>query len=293
MESFSQQLSDSVMSYYESFVVQLPSVGVAFIVFLVLWTLSQWLSKLAGQAYRSRVEDQLLAKFLTRLTKAIFFVIIFAVVLQILGLGKAASGLLAGAGIGAFVIGFAFKDIGENLLAGIMLAFNRPFDIGHTVEVDGVTGSVVALNLRNTRIKTFDGKDVFIPNSSMIKNKVTNFVLDGFLRQDFAIGLDYDEEIEDARKIIHQQLKNIPGILQDEKPPSVHLTAFDASSKALTVYYWIDTFDSRYSGLEIKTQAMSSCLFALSKAGYYMPGDILELKGYKGLKSSIKVEKAS
>ncbi|MEM8585654.1 MAG: mechanosensitive ion channel family protein [Bacteroidota bacterium] len=293
MESFSQQLSDSVMSYYESFVAQLPSVGVAFIVFLVLWTLSQWLSKLAGQAYRSRVEDQLLAKFLTRLTRALFFVIIFAIVLQILGLGKAASGLLAGAGIGAFVIGFAFKDIGENLLAGIMLAFNRPFDIGHTVEVDGVTGSVVALNLRNTRIKTFDGKDVFIPNSSMIKNKVTNFVLDGFLRQDFAIGLDYDEEIEDARKIIHQQLKNIPGILQDEKPPSVHLTAFDASSKALTVYYWIDTFDRRYSGLEIKTQAMSNCLFALSKAGYYMPGDILELKAYRGLESNIKVEKAS
>lgn len=292
MESFSQQLTASIQEYYESFVAQLPSLGIAVIVFLVLWTISQWLTKLAGQAYNNRIEDKLLAKFLTRLTKALFFVIIFAIVLQILGLGGAASGLLAGAGISAFVIGFAFKDIGENLLAGIMLAFNRPFDIGHTVEVDGITGNVVALNLRNTRIKTFDGKDVFIPNATLIKQNVTNFVLDGFLRQDFAIGLDYDEEIEDARLIIHEQLKDIPGILQDEKPPSIHLTSFDASSKALTVYYWIDTFDKRYSGLEIKTQAMSNCLFALSKAGYYMPGDILELKGYKDQEPKMKVEKA-
>ncbi|MEL7376899.1 MAG: mechanosensitive ion channel family protein, partial [Bacteroidota bacterium] len=279
--------------YYEGFVAQLPRVGLALIIFFVLWSVSKGLIRWAGKAYSERVDDQLLARFLTRLTRAVLFIITFAAVLQVLGLGKAASGLLAGAGISAFVIGFAFKDIGENLLAGIMLAFNRPFDIGHTVEVDGVTGSVVALNLRNTRIKTFDGKDVFIPNASMIKNRVTNFVLDGFLRQDFSIKLDATDQVDQAREIIKQQLDDIPGILQEEKAPSVHLTELGPNQKNLTAYYWIDTFDQRYSGLEMKTQALNRCQTALIEAGYYLPGDVLELKGYKDQRPNMMVDKAS
>jgi small conductance mechanosensitive channel len=62
-----------------------------------------------------------------------------------IGLGDAVAGLLAGAGVTAIIVGFAFKDIGENLLAGIMLAFNRPFNIGNVVEIDGFVGTVKAL----------------------------------------------------------------------------------------------------------------------------------------------------
>ncbi|HAZ24509.1 MAG TPA: mechanosensitive ion channel protein MscS, partial [Algoriphagus sp.] len=100
------------------------------------------------------------------------------------------SGLLAGAGITAFVIGFALKDIGENFLAGILLAFKRPFKVGDTVDINGIRGVVLNLNLRDTQIKTPDGKDVFIPNATIIKNPLVNFTIDGFLRYDFIVGLD-------------------------------------------------------------------------------------------------------
>ncbi|MEL6805891.1 MAG: mechanosensitive ion channel family protein, partial [Bacteroidota bacterium] len=146
---------------------------------------------------------------------------------------------------------------------------------------------------RNTRIKTFDGKDVFIPNASMIKNRVTNFVLDGFLRQDFSIKLDATDQVDQAREIIKQQLDDIPGILQEEKAPSVHLTELGPNQKNLTAYYWIDTFDQRYSGLEMKTQALNRCQTALIEAGYYLPGDVLELKGYKDQRPNMMVDKVS
>ncbi|MEM9835517.1 MAG: mechanosensitive ion channel family protein [Bacteroidota bacterium] len=281
MENFTQQLTESILGYYQLFVNWLPRIALAVVVYLVLWYISRQLTKLAGKQFTERVDDQLLARFLTRLLRTFLAVLVFATILQVLGLGNIAAGLLTGAGIGAFVIGFAFKDIGENLLAGIMLAFHRPFSIGHVIEVDGVTGSVVALNLRNTQVKTFDGKDVFIPNSIMLKQKVTNFVIDGFLRQDFKLRLDFNDDVEKAREIVLTTLASIPGVLQETKPPSVHLMDMDTSSKQLTAFYWIDTFDSKVSGLEVKTQAIAQSLIALNKAGFYRPGDIIELKSYQ------------
>lgn len=279
--SFSEQVAQAFQDYFNLLVSLLPKVGLALVVFIILWFISRWLTKVAGRQFQERVEDQLLARFLRRLTRILLFVLSFAIVLNILGLGGIAAGLLTGAGIGAFVIGFAFKDIGENLLAGIMLAFYRPFNIGHVVEVGGVTGSVVGLTLRNTQIKTFDGKDVYIPNAQIIKNKLTNFVIDGFLRQDYNIELDQASAIEPARQIIIDVLSGIPGILQETKAPSVHLTDLGKHTKTLTAYYWLDTFDSQYSGLEIKTQALAQSFDALQAAGYYLPGEIVELKNYR------------
>ncbi|MEM7575553.1 MAG: mechanosensitive ion channel domain-containing protein [Bacteroidota bacterium] len=292
--SFSEQVAQAFQDYFNLLVSLLPKVGLALVVFIILWFISRWLTKVAGRQFQERVEDQLLARFLRRLTRILLFVFSFAIVLNILGLGGIAAGLLTGAGIGAFVIGFAFKDIGENLLAGIMLAFHRPFNIGHTIEVIGVTGSVIALNLRDTQIKTFDGKDVYIPNAQIIKNKLTNFVIDGFLRQDYNIELDQAGAIEPARQIIIDVLSGIPGILQEAKAPSVHLTDLGKNTKTLTAYYWLDTFDSQYSGLEIKTQALAQSFDALQAAGYYLPGEIVELKTYRdqSLMTSEKKESA-
>ena len=88
--------------------------------------------------------------------------------------------MLAGAGISAFIIGFALKDIGENFLAGIILAFKRPFRVGDIVDINGLKGKVLTLNLRDTQIKTGDGKDVFIPNAVIIKNPLSILPSMGF-----------------------------------------------------------------------------------------------------------------
>ena len=102
----------------------------------------------------------------------------------------------------AIVIGFAFKDIGENFLAGVMMAFNRPFRIGDTIKSGDVEGKIVELSLRDTHIKTFDGKDVYVPNGQILKNPVYNYTIDGFLRHQFSIGIDYNSDIKKARDLI-------------------------------------------------------------------------------------------
>lgn len=290
MEKFINDLVANLQTYYESFVDVLPKLILAFLVFAVLLFIANRTRSVVNTRLSHRMDDPLLARFLGTVAKTMIVLVALLLVLRIIGLGSLATGLLSGAGVSAFVIGFAFKDIGENFLAGIMMAFDRPFNVGDTVELSGEKGKVVALNLRNTQIKSFDGKDIFIPNANILKNAVTNYTIDGFLRYDFNIGLDYGSDVSEATKIILETLKDVSGILQEQKQPSVSLGSLDSSTFTLTAYYWLDTYDPEISSGAIKTRAVDKVLTNLEKAGFYMPGDIIEMKTYKGVEVEKKAE---
>ncbi len=268
-------------TYYAQLISLLPKVLLASIVFAFFYFLANRSRNFVNARLTNNMDDPLLATFLSRVVKIAIVIIALLFALQILGLAGIATGLVTGASVSAIVIGFAFKDIGENFLAGIMLAFNRPFRVGDTVELDGYTGTVVALNLRNSRIKTFDGKDIFIPNANVIKNPVVNYTMDGFLRYDFTIGLDYGADVNKAISIILETMQQIPGILQEKKNISVSVSKLGTSTLDLKVYYWLNTFDASVSSGDVKTQAVQQTLDALTAAGFYLPGNIVEVKNYK------------
>ncbi|MCB9351735.1 MAG: mechanosensitive ion channel family protein [Lewinellaceae bacterium] len=282
MENFWNDLLDQMRTYYESVVALMPKLALGVLLILVFWYLSSLFKRWSGKWLRVRMDDPLLAVFLSRLVKATFITIGLLAFLQVVGLGNAAGSLLAGAGISAFVIGFAFKDIGENFLAGILMAFKRPFRIGDVIESGDIKGEIIGLSLRDTQVKTFDGKDVYIPNGLILKNPIINYTIDGFLRQEFDVGLDYGSDISQAIKVILGALAKVPGILQNEKAPSVLVNELGSSSLNLKAYYWLDTFDHNVSGLEVKNQAVEHTLLALDAAGFNLPGTIIEIKNYNG-----------
>ncbi|MEL6925241.1 MAG: mechanosensitive ion channel family protein, partial [Bacteroidota bacterium] len=272
----------NVQGYYSTFIELLPKLAIAVLVFLFMLFVARRMQSFVTGRLSARMDDPLLARFLARAVKYVLVVVGLLLVLYIVGFGAAAASVLTGAGVGAFVIGFAFKDIGENLLAGVMLAFNRPFRVGDVVELNGTKGKVVTLNLRDTQIKTFDGKDIFIPNAAIIKGNVINYTLDGFMRYDFDLGLDYGSDVNQAQAMVIKALSSIEGVLKSNgKQPSVHLTSLGSSTMNLTVYYWVDTFDDRNPALSVKTEVLEKVLTIMDEAGFYLPGDILELKNYK------------
>jgi len=287
IEVLLQDIWQNLQSYYGSLIVLLPKIIVASIIFAFFYMLANRSRTLVNNRLSKRMDDRLLVIFLGQVTKIVLLIVAFLIALQVLGLAGIASGIVTGASVSAIVIGFAFKDIGENFLAGIMLAFNRPFQVGDTVELDGHKGNVVALNLRNARIKTADGKDIFIPNANVIKNPVVNYTMDGFLRYEFVIGLEYGADIEEAMRIIKEELKDISGILHEEKMPSVVVSNLGTSSLELTVYYWLNTFDNTVNGSQVKMEAVSRVLTALDQADFYLPGDVLEMKNFKGERLSV------
>lgn len=280
MDTFFDDLSGTFSTYYEQFVNVAPRFVFGVGVFLLLYVVIGWVKRLTQTRLFSRMDDPLLAKFLGRILKVLLTFAAFMVALQIIGLTGIVTGLFTGASVSALIIGFAFKDVGENFIAGIMLAFNRPFRVGDYVELDGQRGKVVALNLRDTQIKSYDGRDIFIPNAGIVKNPVVNYTIDGFLRKEFTIGIDYGSDVSESIRLILDTLDGIDGILKEERKPSVAVQELGASSINLTVYFWYDTFDPKINVVQITNRAVDAVVERLTSAGVYLPGDVIELKNY-------------
>lgn len=283
MDQFINDLWIQLQEYYDSFVALFPKLVMAAIAFSFLFMLANRGSGLVRTNLTRRMDDPLLAQFLARVVKISLMLFAIMVVLNIIGLGGIAAGFFTGASVSAIIIGFAFKDIGENFLSGIILAFNRPFRVGDTVELNNIKGVVVSLNMRNTQIKSFDGKDIYIPNANVIKNPVVNYTIDGFIRDEFTIGLDYGSDMHKAIQILKSTIQEVEGVLQEEKKPNVFIKDLNTSTLDITVQYWRDTFDSKFSALDIRTNAINNSLTALNDGGFYLPGDIVELKNYNNI----------
>ncbi|SDD28477.1 Mechanosensitive ion channel [Algoriphagus faecimaris] len=262
--------------------------AIAIAILIVFYLVANLLQRLLRKRLMRRMDDPLLANFLSVIFRLLILLIGFMVVFRVVGLTGVVSGLLAGAGITAFVIGFALKDIGENFLAGILLAFKRPFRVGDVVDINGISGKVVTLNLRDTQIKTADGKDVFIPNANIIKNALVNFTIDGYLRYDFVIGLDYGSDYQGAMDLIIQEVSQVKGVLSEVKQPNIWIADLAESTLNLRVTFWVDTFNPTVSDLKVKSQVIIRVLQALEKAGYNLPSRILELKNHQNLPLSIQ-----
>ena len=278
--TFFDNVWSQLETYYEDFAAVVPKLILATIIFLLFYFVAIRSHRVVKKRLTARMDDPLLAGFIARAVRIGLIIVASMIFLKVVGLTDIAAGLVTGASVSAIVVGFAFKDIGENFLAGIMLAFNRPFRVGDFVELNGYEGKVVSLNFKNTQIKTLDGKDIYIPNANIIKNPVINFTIDGFLRYDFVIGIDYDSDVGKAIEIILSVLSAVPGILDGEKAPRVSILSLSPSTLNLTVFYWLDTFDQKYHWQEVKTDATEKVLTALVKNGFYLPGDIIELKNY-------------
>lgn len=279
IENFSDGLQTSIGEIWQAFVANLPKTVLAITIFVGMVFLAVRVSRFIRFRLNKKAHDQLFAGFIAQATKYVLILIALMVCLQVLDLSGIAGGLLAGAGVSALIFGFAFKDIGENFLSGIILAFDRPFRTDDTIVIDNFMGNVKNLNFRTTHIKTFDEKDVFIPNSIMVKQPLTNLTRDGKLRLDFVVGIAYEDDVEEAIRLISQTVSGCDDILKDVPPFSV-VEDFAASTVNLRVYFWTDTDDYRKGVLITKSAIMGKVKTNLVANGFTLPANIVDLKVY-------------
>jgi small conductance mechanosensitive channel len=269
--------------FIEKMVELIPQIGIGLLVLFLFISLSWLIKRVVTKRVKPKTKNPLLAQFLGKIVALIITIVGFVLFLNIIGLGGIAKHIMAGAGITTFVIGFAFKDIGENFLSGILMAFKSPFKIGDLIETEGTVGYVYELNMRESILKTLDGKDVYIPNSQIIKAPLFNYTIDGFMRYELALGIDYSTNLNSITEIIKDTLNEIDEVLQGEKKPVVVIDEFAASTINLRVLYWIDTFKSKSRAfhLNIKSKVMIKMMENLNKNNIYLPADIVEIKNYK------------
>jgi len=280
MNKFTNVFSD----FYIDFTNKLPTILIALVVLTIGFLIAGGLKKLIQKKIKPRLKNTLSADFISQGISFIVKLVVIVIVFNLLGFNNFTSQILAGAGILTFVLGFAFKDIGENFLAGILLAFKSPFRLKDLIESGSVLGYVQELNLRETLVKTPDGKDVFIPNGQILKNPLINYTLDGFLRYEFVIGLDYNSNLANGIKIISDSVSEINEVLNTKnKKTTVLIDELTASTVNFKILFWIDTFQSTSKTYHnsIRSAVIDKVVQNLLKNEFYLPSTIVEIKKYK------------
>ncbi|WP_029035105.1 mechanosensitive ion channel family protein [Salinimicrobium terrae] len=274
-------VTESFENFYDGLIEQLPLIGMGLFIIILGVLLGTWIGNFAQARISNRTKDPLMSKFLGKSIRLLFIIIAIMIGLRAAGLGGIATGLLTAAGASAVVLGFAFKDIGENFIAGIILSFNRPFNINDTVQVGDNFGKIKALEFRYTKIKTFDGRDVYIPNSDVLTDPVTNFTEDGYFRWDFVVGIAYENNILEAKRLIMEVLQSQPDVFEDGDHQNFVIEDELASSTVnLKVFFWVNTKDYRRIALIEKGNVIRAVKEALEQNGFYLPANIQELKLY-------------
>ncbi len=256
MQRFLSDIWGETIQYYDAFVVLVPKLVVAILIIVLTWFVARQLRRVSDRGFKRQMEDPLLARFLANLVRTVVIIIGVTLALKTMGFGGVTASILAGAGITAFVIGFALRDIGENFLAGIIMAFKRPFRVGDFVESGPIKGKVVALNIRETQIKTEDGKDVFIPNGIIIKNPLINYTIDGFLRYDLVLAIPEGVEEKHAIQRIVESVNSVEGVLKKRRKTIVDISGIAPGRLEVRLSYWIDNFSARERVGKIRSEVM-------------------------------------
>ncbi|NOX85846.1 MAG: mechanosensitive ion channel family protein [Chlorobi bacterium] len=174
-------------------------------------------------------------------------------------------GLLAGTlGVG---IGFGLQGIVANFIAGLVLAFERPIQVGDTIEVNGMMGDVVSIGVRSSSIRTFDGSEVIIPNSTLITNDVINWTLsDRKKRRDIQVGVAYGTDPHKVLEIIKKVANEHPNVLKTPAPWAL-FDGFGDSALNFRIRIWT-TMDT---GMTTKSEVAIAIYDALQEAGIQIP----------------------
>jgi small conductance mechanosensitive channel len=280
-----QEFTTIAHTYWTQFLFVLPRLLVAAVLLAMVWLASGRLRGYLTTKLAAHSADPLLTNFLTQVGRWLLVLGGLLLALQIIGFSGVVGGLMGGLGLSAFLVGFAFKDIAENFLAGVILAFNRPFNVRDSIQVKEHIGRVMELNLRTTRIKTYDGKDIYVPNSVLLKESVTNFTRDGFIRQDFMLGIDYDADVPTVIQTIKDQIRLEAEVLQEAPhEPFVIVDELATSTVNLKVFFWAESEEYRRGVLELRSRVMNRVKTVLIAAdNVSLPSDIVEVQFPKNM----------
>ena len=210
-------------------------------ILLAAWFISRLLSKAARRALEiSPSNSQLLNDFIVNIIHKVVMLVGLLVGLSALEVNVGP--IMAIVGAAGFVVAFALQGTLSNFASGIMLMLYRPYDIGDSVEVAGIKGTVKSMTLVSTSIITADNRMMVVPNNSIWGNVITNATHSETRRVDMTFGIGYDDDIEQAEHIMNKILSEHPLVLQDPAP-TVALNELADSTVNFNCRPWVKTED--------------------------------------------------
>lgn len=255
---------------------RVPYIIIAFVTFVIFWLLTKLFKLFVRKTLENRsYTRQNLVLVLNRVGTVLILFLGFLVALVIAIPGFTPGQLMGALGIGSVAIGFAFKDIFQNLLSGILILLSEPFRIGDDIIVNNLEGTVVDIQIRATFLRSPDGRRIVIPNATVYTSPVTVNTAYSQRRCEFVVGIGYDDDVQQARQVILDILNNNRNVLS-QPGFTVNVMALADFSVNLQVRWWVDTKEILMSACVSEIQAAVKQAF--NEQGISIPYPTQELK---------------
>lgn len=258
-----------IMGMIEGLIARIPHIVVGAIVFVFFYLASRGINLLVRQlTYRSRLSSHA-GLVLGRLSQWFTVTLGLFVSLVIMLPGFTPGQLVQLLGISSVAIGFAFRDILQNFLGGILLLVTEPFRIGDQIVVGNFEGTVEDIQARATTIMTYDGRRVVIPNADLFTDSVIVNTAFDRRRLEYDFGIGYGDDIDLAKQLVLEALNDVEGVLQEPRP-DVLVVGLGDFSVDLRVRWWI-TPPRRSDALDTQDLVITAIKTALEKNGIDLP----------------------
>lgn len=260
-----KQLSD----YADAFWRALPQIGAALLVLLVTWLVVAIVQRVmrAGLG-RVRMRRSLI-DVLQMVASVGIWLLGSLIAITIAFPSVTPADALTALGLGSVAIGFAFKDVFENFLAGLLILVREPFRLDDYIYCEDVEGQVKEITIRDTHIRRTDGQLVVMPNAILFKNPVVIRTAQDLRRTTIIVGVAYGEDVDAARKVIEDAVRHVDSVRDDVRDVQVFAQAFGGSSIDFEVTWWTGSrpVDIRAS----RDQVVAAVKRALDEAGIEIP----------------------
>jgi small-conductance mechanosensitive channel len=264
----------SVDNLVKSVIEQLPYIAAGIVVLAFFWIISKiFKSVFWAASERTKLDNRLRILFSRVIGVAILVIGVFTA-LTIIVPSFRFGDLIAGLGFTSFIVGFATKDILNNLFSGVLILWKQPFKLGDYIFVKDKQGKVEYIGVRATTLRMDDGEQILMPNGDLYSNPLTIRGAGAERRMKLKISIGYDAEIEQAKSNILKVLRETTGVV-DEPNPNVYVTDLAAEGVDLSVYFWIKTNENK--PMEVFDRVATGIKRALGKSNIdiYPPSSIV------------------
>ena len=252
----------------EGAIALLPNLVIALLLFALFFFIARWARGFVRRISERRQQQTNTALLLGKLTQWIILILGVLVVLAIVLPSFEPGQLITLLGVGGVAVGFAFKDIFQNFLAGILILITNPFRVGDQIIVGDYEGTVEEIQTRATFIKTYDGRRVVIPNADLYNDKVMVNTAFQYRRTQYDVGIGYGDDIENAQRLMLEAIRGVDGVLDNPAPDTLTM---DLAASWITVRarWWTDP--QRADVLRIQDRVLIAIKKTLVQNGIDLP----------------------